>query len=318
MAHWALGGVSAIRRCVLGTVNDTYVVTASGRRVVLRRHRCTDASIVRREHALMGCVRERGVACPRPIPTPDSRCLVEDGGRLYSLFEHAPGVQVPRNRLTPAHAAALGQALAEIHDAIGDARPVQDGCLSARRGTEHLPAPAVTAAHLHRLLGVVEARSNPTPPDAWAARRLRSRLDWLQAHPEPPPVLRSIERRPIHGDFQESNVFFGSDGSVCSVIDWDTSEYGSRAGELVRTMALCFELDPVKCHAFLDGYRGRRPVETDDLDVEARIYSWKKLHDTWIYDMVYLRADPRPGRFLKAGSYRPFESAWEVLRRSVS
>lgn len=113
-------------------------------------------------------------------------------------------------------------------------------------------------------------------------------------------------------------MFFGPDGLVCSVIDRDNSGYGSRTAEMVRTMALSFDVEPVRCRAFLHAYRGHRSVDIDELDTEAQIYSWSKLHDMWLFDTVYLRGDPSPSRFIGPGSYQPFVNRWADVRRSIS
>lgn len=313
VSQWDLGEVSTISRTLLGTVNDTFIVSASQRLAVLRRHRTSEPAAVLREHALMDLARWRGIPCPALIPSRSGDLVVVGGdGRLYSLFEHAPGRQVSRGELTTGQIASLGRTLARIHDAISDATPVNQD--SARRATENLPTPTATAARIRHLLRTVENRLAMTERDRWAVQRLSSRLDWLDRHPDPAPAIRSREHRPIHGDYQESNVFFGADDQVCAVIDWDQSEFGSCAGEVVRTMALSLGLDPSLCREFLGAYRTVRPLPLRDLDLEARIYGWRKLHDTWIYNTVYLDGDPRPSRFITAGSYVSFLDQWDDLR----
>lgn len=311
LAHWQLGEVRAVHKSPLGTMNDTFIVTASDRLAVLRRHRLSRCRpMVEREHALMGCARERGVPCPEVLSARSGERLIEESGRLFSLFEHAPGQQVRRRDLTAKHAATLGIALAQVHDAIADCTPVRDRPTGERRGTADLPTSAETAARLQRLLTVVQLRRQATELDRWAEERLRSRLAWLEANPGAPPPLSSPESRTLHGDYQESNVFFDDEQRVCAVIDWDNSDYGSTSGEMIRAMSLSLDLDPILCQAFLDGYRRIRQADLDDLSLEAELYSWRKLHDTWLYDTVYLHGDSRPSRFIAPGRYVPFIDRW--------
>ncbi len=49
--------------------------------------------MVEREHALMDHARERGVVCPKALVARSGERFIEEAGRLYSLFEHAPGHQ---------------------------------------------------------------------------------------------------------------------------------------------------------------------------------------------------------------------------------
>lgn len=318
LAHWQLGEVRTIHKSPLGTMNDTFIVTTSDRLAVLRRHRLSRCrAMVEREHALMGHARERGVPCPEVLWARSGEPLIEEGGRLYSLFEHAPGRQVRRCDLTAKHAASLGSALAQVHDSIADCTPVRHRPRGEPKGTADLPTSGETAARLQRLLTVVQQRRESTEADRWAEEHLRSRLAWLEANPGAPPTLASRESRTLHGDYQESNVFFDDQQRVCAVIDWDNAEYGSTSGELIRAMSLSFNIDAVLCQAFLDGYREIRQADLDDLYLEAELYSWRKLHDTWLYDTVYLIGDSRPSRFIAPGSYTPFIDRWNDVHSKL-
>lgn len=318
LANWQLGEVSAVHPCPLGTMNETFIVTTSDRLAVLRQHRLSRCrSMVEREHALMDHARERGVPCPEVLWARSGGRLIEEAGRLYSLFEHAPGRQVPRNDLIPTQASSLGRALAHLHDAIADCAPVRDRPTGEDRGTAATPTSAETAARLQRLLTFVQRRREATEVDQWAEERLRSRLAWLEANPGTPPAVSSRESRPLHGDYQESNVFFDDRQRVCAVIDWDNSQYGSTSGEMIRAMALVFDLDRMLCQAFLDGYRELRQADLDDLCREAELYSWRKLHDTWLYDTVYLQGESRPSRFIAPGTYTPFIDRWNAVHSTL-
>lgn len=318
LANWQLGEVSAVHPCPLGTMNETFIVTTSDRLAVLRQHRLSRCrSMVEREHALMDHARERGVPCPEVLCARSGGRLIEEAGRLYSVFEHAPGRQVRRGDLIAAQASSLGRALAHLHDAIADCAPVRDRATGEDRGTAAMPTSAETAARLQRLLTVVQQRRKATEVDQWAEERLRSRLTWLEANPGAPPAVSSRESRPLHGDYQESNVFFDGRQRVCAVIDWDNSRYGSTSAEMIRTMALVFDLDRMLCQAFLDGYRELRQADLDDLCLEAGSYSWRKLHDTWLYDTVYLHGDSRPSRFIAPGRYVPFIDRWNDVQSTL-
>ncbi len=318
LKHWQLSEVTAVNQTFLGTMNDTFIVTTSDRRVVLRQHRLSRCrAMVEREHALMAHARERGVPCPKALVARSGERFIEEAGRLYSLFEHAPGQQVRRRHLTAKHAASMGAALAQVHDSIADCAPVQGRPSDEPWGTAELPTSAETAHLLQRLLTAIQRRTEATEVDRWAQERVGSQLAWLEAHPGEPPTLCSRESRTLHGDYQDSNVFFDDHQQVCAVIDWDNSGYGSTAGEMLRAMLLSFDLDAELCQAFLDGYRDIRAADLEDLYLEAELYSWRKLHDTWIYDTVYLNGDSRPSRFITPGTYAPFIDRWKAVHSTL-
>jgi Ser/Thr protein kinase RdoA (MazF antagonist) len=93
-------------------MNDTWLIDLGDRRRVLRRHRRTGRDEVEFEHAVMAAARAGGVPCPETFTARNGSALVEDGGRLHSLYSWAPGVQRTRQELSPAHAASTGATLA--------------------------------------------------------------------------------------------------------------------------------------------------------------------------------------------------------------
>lgn len=307
-ALWRLGDIASVAPCENGTMNDTYVVAAGDRRVVLKRHQLfPDRPRVDAELALRAAARAGGVPVPAATPLPDGALVAERRGATYSLSEYAEGSQVARIRLTAEHAMAMGQALAHLHRAICGAPPVSTR--SASTGYDV----ATTYAHVQKLIIRIEHDGQRRLADRWALERLRSRLDWIDRHEAEPPDVPDLPVQTLHGDYQQANVFF--DGArVSAVIDWDTAFVGSVGDEAVRAMALSFSFDPALSQAFITGYRAKAPLDLTDLDMAAEVYGWRQLHSTWLYDAVYLYGDDRPLRFLTPGPYVPVIDRWRDVR----
>lgn len=205
----------AVDRPTTGTMNDIWIVETASGPVVLRGHRRTDRQRVDFEHMVMDHARALGVPVPTALRTASGQQVTERDGRLFSVFACANGAQVERDALKSGHALALGVMLGKVHRAlrlldVGDApRP--------GRGRGH---PAALASRLDDLLRRIAERPDPRNEDAWAIARLQSRryldrcrdLEW----PVEPPSSEQV----IHGDYQDSNVFFEA-GAVSAVIDWD-------------------------------------------------------------------------------------------------
>ncbi len=265
LRQWDLGPVRAVMMTPLGTMNETYVVTLADRQVVLRCHLTRDLDAVSREHALIRYVNEQGIPVPQAVPARHGQTFASVDDRLYSLFEHAPGRQVSRTSLSMCHAYELGSVLARVHAVLVDATPVRS---RANGSTSDKPA-EYTVEHLELLLDLILSRSVRSASDDWAAERLRSRLAYLKGHICVAPAEMREGCQTTHGDFQESNVFFDPHGGICAVIDWEKSVRQPRAFELVRTMALCLELDPPRSSELLRGYRGLGDVSDEELDRAA-------------------------------------------------
>ncbi|HEY2175302.1 MAG TPA: phosphotransferase [Mycobacteriales bacterium] len=304
---WRLEPVGDVTPTALGTMNETFVVTTPVRRLVLRRHRRTDRSLVEREHDVIGYARDHGIPAPAAIPTPAGDRVVDHAGRLYSLFSYAPGRQVARDDLTPEHAQSMGDMLARVHLALADyaftPSPVPD--LPSREDTLH---------RLADIVEVIERRPDPDVQEQWALQRLRSRERWLRSGADPvPPAPDPEPVQMIHGDYQESNLFF-TGSVVAAVIDWDKAEPAHAADEIVRAMYLSLHLAGSRCAAFLAGYRAVRAIGTELLDRAAARYAFGQAHDLWLYETIYLRGDDRPRQFLHPGTFVPFADRWRTAR----
>lgn len=311
LAAWRLGPVTAVERAASGTMNETFLVTAGTRRVVLRRHRRTDRSLIEREHAVIRHAISRGVPTPAVLPTAAGELIVSRQGVFYSLFAYARGSQIDRGRLSAPQAGAMGRTLARLHLALAD-------CPAPPPPAQPAPADrSRTEGRLLELLNLIMARLDRSETDEWAEQHLRTKLDWLAGHAD--PVRHKVPAGSlqwVHGDYQESNLFFAGD-EVSDVIDWDKVETRWPPDEIIRTLDLSCALRPDLSAALLAGYRSVRDVRQPDLDLAAANYSHDQLHGHWIFDEIYRRGNDRARAFLEPGPFVPFSARWAELTRTL-
>lgn len=313
LQRWALEPVLSVERATSGSMNETFLITTAQRQVVLRRHRRPHREQVEFEHRVIAHARGNGIPAPAAIPTPQGEVIIDHEVTFYSLFTFARGRQIARSQLTAPHARSMGRMLARLDLALADfpvAAPIAD---------ERASDPAPVLATIDNLLSSIEQRPNRTEQDQWAADHLRSKATWLQKATPPvwqqPPVG---DLQLIHGDYQESNLFFDDSGSVVDVIDWDKAGVGWPAAEIVRTFDHAFQLHPELCVALIDGYRSLHRLSLDDLDRAAANWNFSRVHDHWVFEGIYLRQDDRLRRFLEQGPFVPFADRWQQLRPALS
>ncbi len=311
LPSWGLGPILSAATPSTGFVNRTLLLRTPDGRYALRAYRHRDRLPIEREHALIASAHARGVPAVLPISLPNGETILEHEGRYYALFPHAPGHQVARDSLGPSEAAAMGQALATIHRALRDYPPQQ---VAAR---DFAFDRVTTLARIDRLTAVVKAQPHPTPVDGHALARLKGRRDWLLSAPAVDVSgWAALERQVIHGDYQEANVFFAA-GRVSAVIDWDQSYAAPPAWEIARTFHLALDFSPALCRAFLEAYRARLPLRSDDLDRAAAYYAIFRAHDLWVYDAVYLEHDDRVRAFIYPGPFVPLIGRWDTLKGAL-
>lgn len=236
-----------------GSVNSNFALeTGEGRRVFLRVYEEQNAVGAQRELAILSSLARSGVPTPEPLEAAGGGALGVHCGKPVALFPWVDGAIVCQARVTAAHAAAVGAALAGVHRAtVASAPPgrFERADLEARLARAAREAPAfepVTRAIAARLAH-------------FAARR---------AHGLPSGL--------IHGDLFRDNVLWHGE-QIAALIDFESASEGAYAYDLmVCVHAWCFgsEFDTPLVRALLAGYHAVRrltPAERAALPVEGAL-----------------------------------------------
>jgi homoserine kinase type II len=289
-------------------VNQTLLVTTAMGRYALRSYRHEDRTPVAREHAIIAHVRAHGLPAVGPLPLPDGGTILESGGRFHALFPQAPGRQLPKHALGPDEALAMGACLGRLHRALADL----PAAWWAQR-TFALDRDA-TLAGIARLEVAIQGRATHDAADAAALAWLVGQRAWLaQCAAEARIDLTSLEHQVIHGDYQETNLFFAP-ARVSAIIDWDQTYVAPRAWEAVRTLHLAFAFAPALCRPFLAAYRAVLPLPLADLDQAVAAFALKEEHNLWLYEEYYLHGNERVRRFFQPGGFASPATHWARLR----
>ena len=306
VAAWQLGPPQQIVIPDSGTVNAIVKVTLDGRDYFLRAYRHPERAP--QEHDIIAHARARSFPAVGPVPLHDGTTLLDRGGRRYALFLGATGRQYPRNALTAAATTAMGMNLAALHHALEDYPHTQ-----ARRTVITLDHDT-TLTKIAHLEQVIRHRDGTDPRDSIALERLASRRDYLQRTSDKIAIDQAIfSEQVIHGDYQETNLFFNDDG-VCAVIDWDQAHLRSRVWEIMRVLDFVYGFAPAPCSIFLNAYRAGQPLAIGELDRGAAAYSQIQTHNLWVYEAYYLESNERVGQFIHPGGFVPPAERWAQLR----
>jgi homoserine kinase type II len=306
LAAWQLGVPDALVQPASGTINTIVRATIAGRDYYLRQYRHPERAP--REHAIIAHLHARDFPVVAPLPLPGGATFLDHDGERYALYPAAPGRQRAREHLTPSLLAAMGRHLAVLHHALHD---LVSGDIPRRIITGDRDA---TLAALARLQTMIGQRDGTDPLDQIAVARLAARRAWLETHsPSIAPDPAILAEQAIHGDYQETNLFFDG-GAVCAVIDWDNSYLASRAWEIARVLDYVCEFTPARSRLFLDGYRSRQSLSLAELDRAIAAYGSMRAHDLWLYSEYFLRGNERVGRFITPGGFVPIADRWTGLR----
>jgi homoserine kinase type II len=308
---WKIGPVVATATPSHGTINRTLLVEATNGEYVLRAYRHHERTPVAREHAVITHAIARGLPAVGPIALPDGETILERNRRFYALFPRAPGAQLARRDITTGHLTAMGEFLARVHAALRDF-PIE---YAARR--DFTIDREATLAGIEQIEAAVRARPMLTEFDQRVLAQLAGRRTWITESPfDRLPDLSTLAQQVIHGDYQETNLFF-QDGRVVAIIDWDQTYLAPRAWEIARTLDLVCEFEIEASRAFLGGYRAYAPLEPAELDRAATCYGLMRAHDLWQYRAIYFEDNQRKRQFVSHGKFAPLVDRWAALNEEL-
>lgn len=308
LAHWMDDEILEISTPSTGTINTIRILGTPRSTWVLRIYRRLHRERLEREHRITQWARGQGVPVPCPVPTRTGANYAEDDGRFVVLLPFVGDEQIARDDLQPQHVEEAGRFLGSLHRTleecpIPDIEPVG---LSIDRDK--------TLAGIERLLAVVRSIDGPCDTDRIAEQKLIGRRDWLIGRTDDDvSVLDRFPSQPLHGDYQESNLFF-RDGRVSAIIDWDRVYRAPTEWEVARTMDLMLRFDVSLCRTFLAAYRQQASLDMLALDTAMHCYGLLRAYELWLFEEIYEAGNDRPRQFLYPGPFRPLEDRWAELR----
>ncbi|MFD8718829.1 phosphotransferase enzyme family protein [Streptomyces sp. NPDC059629] len=242
------------------------VVERDGRRLFVKRHHVCVRTLegLAEEHAFLRHLREHGV------PVVEVLDAVGRGEWTYEVHSAGTGTDLYRDALSwspfagPAHARAAGEALARLHLAA-------EGFTAPRRAPRPLVASfTVFAAPDPR--STLDMYISERPHLARALADLPWREDTarvlLPLHERLAPHLSGLTPQWTHNDWHASNLLWGEDGEVSTVLDFGMSDRTTAVHDLAtalerNTVQWLAPDRPVRERdvvALLHGYQSVRPL----------------------------------------------------------
>ena len=309
--YWDIGTVQLVETPKTGTINTIRILTTDQGRFVLRVYRHHILERIEAEHRIVTWVADKGIPAVVPLKTRDGENFVEYEGQFVTMLPFVLGKQISRDQLRVRDVEVMGRFLGEVHRVLA-AYPVAD-----------IPSvgiriePEETLAGIDRLEGIVRAIKEPQLTDEYALARLVSRRKWLKGRgTEDVRAFSHLPFQVVHGDFQETNVFF-EHGEISALIDWDKIYAAPDVWEIARVLHLMLHFEPSHCVAFLKSYRERNGFSLEALDVAVHCYGLYRAYDLWLYEEIYDQGNDRVRQFVNPGPFVPVADDWVQVRSEL-
>ncbi len=222
---------------------------------------------------LLEHLHKKGISCPLPVAARDGVALRQLSGRPAVIVSFLDGIWVRRSKTH--HCAALGSALAAMHQAAGD--------FTLRREN------ALSCSSWRPLFEKCRDRADSVEPGL--AGFIAAELDFLEAN-----WPRDLPAGVIHADLFPDNVFFLKD-RLSGLIDFYFACNDQFAYDLAICLnAWCFEADNsfniTKARALIHAYETVRPLSREERNalpilargasvrfLLTRLYDWLTVPD---------------------------------------
>jgi homoserine kinase type II len=274
LADYAIGEAKSFKGIAEGVENSNFLLqTTTGDYILTLYEKRVSADDLPFFLGLLDHLAVRGVACPLPVQTKSGARWIELNGRPAAVLTYLDGLSLRRPE--PSHCAAIGTALAELHEAGRDFPLQRPNALSLPGWHTLADATRGDADSVQKGLGELIASSLKALDAQWPS---------------------GLPSGVIHADLFPDNVLFLHD-KVSGLIDFYFACNDAYAYDLaVMLNAWCFEIDGAynvtKGRALMSAYSARRPLsrqEYDALPVLARGAALRFLL-TRLFD--WLKRDP--------------------------
>ncbi len=248
LAGYDIGELLAYKGIAEGVENSNFLVhTERGYFILTLYEKRVAAKDLPFFLALMEHLHARGISCPQPVQNRKGEVLGEVAGRPAAIITFLDGMWI--RRPSPAHCAALGEALARLHLAGLDFKRTRANALSLAGWRPLFESCRKRAHELHR--------------------DLEQFLDAELSHLEtewPHGLANGV----IHADLFPDNVFFLGD-RLSGLIDFYFACTDALAYDVAICLnAWCFETDlsynVTKGRSLLHAYARVRPLSSSELE----------------------------------------------------
>ena len=263
LEKYAILNLEAVTPLAAGSVNSNFRIRADKKDYFLRIYEEQDAAGARRDAETVAALASAGVLTPSPLRKPlspssdhasehasDHEWVTELEGKPAALFPWKDGEIVCQARVTRAHVASVGAALAATH--------LAGSALASRYGAGRFRVEDLRE-RISRVELSGDARISSLAP------RLFEALEAISAARSP-----NLPHGLAHGDLFRDNVLFYSEEktpSVLALLDFESAFEGVLIFDVMVTMlAWCVgsAIDFDLARALVDGYQTVRPLEADE------------------------------------------------------
>ena len=300
-----------------GFLSDNYEVTAGAQKFFLKGYRYESVEKIAEIHKVKNIFAGKGIPVIMPIATKTGETFFSVNGKNFALFPFVSGIHYNRGVIPPNAIKVVADLLAKMHR-------IGKECGFATKEVMSEKDTATVMLEARHLLEIIVNIKNKSAFDKLALASVEMKLRLMEEYnnskrdrPTEPPIL-------IHGDFHDQNVFFGEDGEIKYVFDFEKAMMAPRWFELWQSADYMFINGDFSkkrvgdAITYLKEYNLKNSISEKELLAGLDAYYRRLIHGFWAEKEHYLKGNTRTDRFLENKSTRYLSENMEKFKRVIS
>lgn len=281
-----------------GSLSENHILENEDGKYFLKQYRFDNAEKIEEIHAVKKYFASGGIPVILPFRIKDGKTFFSFGNKYYALFPFVSDIQLERGTLHQTAIISLGEMLGKIHLLGKDARLLVKDKFNPWSKEK-------TLAKIDQINFEISKKTELDDFDKLALKSIDKKRKLVEQSSISYEDLNLPSDHLIHGDFLDHNVFFGLDGKVSYVFDFEKTSYAPRAWEIFRSMMYSFLSDDTsensiqRAKLYIDSYRKVYSVSNDELSRGLKLYYLKSIHGVWSESEHYLNNNNRADKFLE-------------------
>jgi Ser/Thr protein kinase RdoA (MazF antagonist) len=279
-----------------GFLSVNYVVADGTTRYFLKRYRFDTQKRIEEIHSVKRFFSDGGIPVIMPIPDKTGNTFFKYNDYFYALFPFITDRQLELKDLSSVSVVSMGAMLGKIHRLGTDVKIGMEEKFKLLSRENILDK-------INRIEVAIGQKTETDSFDKKALESIRLKKKLIAATESYELEVLMASDHLIHGDYLLHNVFFGIDGEVSHVFDFEKTEYSPRTYELFRSMFYSFlsddSIDGVYfATEYLEAYRSVYPITKEELQKGLKLFYLKSIRGVWVESEHYLKKNTRVDELL--------------------
>lgn len=296
--------LQSFERVTKGFLSENHILfSGDNKKYFLKRYRFDNKERIEEIHLVKKYFADGGIPVIFPVVNNKQETFFYFDTGFYALFPFVEDRQIERGELTENSIISLGEMLGQIHLLGKNSKvPIKEKFKVWDK--------AKSLEKVNTLLSVIQKIDQLSEFDTQALNVLQIKKQLIENNDIGYNDLNLFSNHLIHGDYLDHNVFFGSNGRVSKVFDFEKTDYSPRVYEVYRSLMYSFLSNNItdsnieKAKFYLDSYLKVYPASKDELSKGLQLFYLKSIHSFWVETEHYLHNSNRVDGFLLNDFYR--------------